>query len=122
MVMKYLDTYILCEIALGNPKFKHYENEVFIINDLTLAEFYGVLARDASLSVAEQWLMKLKSSSTPVRLSSLLKAALFKNQLKHRHLSFFDAIGYIYAQEQGILFVTGDKEFKNLPGVEFVPK
>lgn len=122
MVVKYLDTYILCEIAQGNPKFKHYEDEIFIINDLTLAEFYGVLARDSSLSVAEQWLIKLKPCSFPVKLSSLLRASLFKNQLKHKHISFFDAIGYIYAQDQGIPFVTGDKEFKNLPGVEFVPK
>src|SRR3989338_2931862 len=109
MVVKYLDTYILCEIAQGNMKYKHYYDEMFIINDLTLAEFYGVLARDSSLVIAEQWLAKLKHCSSPVSLSSLLKAALFKNKFSNRNISFFDAIGYVYSQEQGILFVTGDK-------------
>jgi hypothetical protein len=29
-------------------------------------------------------------------------------------------MGYIMAKQRGILFLTGDKEFEGLPGLEFV--
>ncbi len=31
-----------------------------------------------------------------------------------------DCIGYIFAKQLGIKFLTGDKEFENLDNVEFV--
>lgn len=45
-IKKYLDTYALIEIYLGNKKFTIYLDEDFVINDLTLAEFYGILLRE----------------------------------------------------------------------------
>ena len=81
-----------------------------------------VLARDSTLEEAEKWLAFLQNYSLVVSRSSLLKAVLFKNAMRVQKISFFDAVGYTFAREQGIPFVTGDKEFKGLPGVEFVPK
>lgn len=31
-----------------------------------------------------------------------------------------DCIGYVYAKENGLRFVTGDKEFEGMENVEFV--
>ena len=46
MDVKVLDTYVLWEIAIGNPKFIHYLEEDFVVNDLILAEFYGIFLRE----------------------------------------------------------------------------
>ena len=47
---------------------------------------------------------------------------MFKVDNAKKNVSFFDAVGYIYSRENRLLFVTGDKEFKNLEGVEFITK
>ena len=46
--MKVLDTYVLMEVYKGNKKFDRYLVEDFIINDLTLAEFFWVLLREVN--------------------------------------------------------------------------
>ena len=45
-----------------------------------------------------------------------------RKELKEKglNISYIDAIGYTISLERGIKFLTGDKEFKNLPNVEFI--
>ena len=54
---------------------------------------------------------------------------LFKDQYitndvenKKQNMSFFDCVGYVYARENNIKFVTGDKEFEKKEGVLFIKK
>lgn len=118
--MKYLDTYALAEIAEGNPAFAKYIEEDFIISDLTLAEFYWVLLRDKGRELAEHWHERLMDYAVPAAQSILISAMRFRHSERKRNLSFFDCVGYIFAIEKGIPFVTGDKEFKFLKNVEFL--
>jgi predicted nucleic acid-binding protein len=117
-----LDTYALVEIALNNPKFKEYTNMPFVIADTTLAEFYSVLLREEGESVADYWYKKLERYSLTVDKEILIMAIKFRNKHKKQNISFFDAVGYIFALKKGYLFVTGDKEFENLPNIEFKKK
>lgn len=119
--IKCLDTYILCEILQGNEKYFSYIKEDFVLTDVILAEFYWVILREFNEATARYWLTKLKLNSFACSLEILAKAMENRKKLK-RNLSFFDIVGYTYALEKNIPFVTGDKEFKSLPGVEFVPK
>ena len=121
MVKKYLDTYILVEIYLGNPDFIKYLDEDFILNDITLAEFYGVLFMEFWEEEANYWLRKLESYSVSVEREILIEASKFR-QTKKRNISFFDAVGYIFALANKYIFVTGDKEFEFLENVEFKKK
>ncbi|MBI2148899.1 PIN domain-containing protein [Candidatus Woesearchaeota archaeon] len=120
MVVKCLDTYALVEIYLGNPNFTRFFNEEVIISDLTLAEFYGDLYRKYNEKTAEYWFRKLSNISQIVPKEILIKAIKYRIDNKKQNLSFFDCVGYIFALENGIKFVTGDKEFKDKEGVEFV--
>ena len=119
-VKKCLDTYALVEISKGNPKFTEYLNSEFIINDLTLAEFYTVLLREEGEKVADYWFKKLERYSLPVTREILIEAIKFRKNHKKQNISFFDAVGYMFSLKNGYYFVTGDKEFENLPNVEFV--
>ena len=47
-------------------------------------------------------------------------AMLFRKRHKKRDLSYADAIGYAFARKHDVLFLTGDRQFRDLPGVEFV--
>lgn len=121
-VKRCLDTYALMEIYLGNEKFAGYLNVDFVINDLTLAEFYGVLLKEYSEGEAELWLKKLERYSVQVNRSILIEAVKFKHEKRKQNISFFDAVGYIFSLKNGYYFATGDKEFKDLPNVEFKKK
>ncbi|MEK6895324.1 MAG: PIN domain-containing protein [Nanoarchaeota archaeon] len=121
-VGKCLDTYALIEIARGNLKFAKYFKFDFIIADLTLAEFYSVLLREESEEFADYWFKKLEHYSHSVGKEILIEAVKFRQENKKSGISFFDAVGYIFALKNKCWFVTGDKEFEGMKNVEFVKK
>lgn len=121
-VKKCMDTYALVEIAEGNPKFVKYLTAEFVVTDLTLAEFFGVLLRDKGQETADYWYKILEVYAIPVHREGLIEAVEFRHAHRKADLSFFDAVGCIFALRFGYPFVTGDKEFEHLPGVEFVKK
>lgn len=118
--MKCLDTYALVEINNGNPKFTRLLNEELIVTDITMAEFYAVMYRTYDLKTADYWHRKLSFFCKPVSREILLKAAKFRCDNNRQNLSFFDCVGYVYAMENNMRFVTGDKEFRLRKGVEFI--
>lgn len=122
VVEKCLDTYVLIEIYLGNEKFLSYLNTDFVITDLTLAEFFGVLLRDYSEEEANLWFDKLEKNSVSVNKEILKEAIKFRQKHKKTGISFFDAVGYVFALKKGYKFVTGDKEFEKLDNVDFKKK
>ncbi len=117
--MKYLDTYILAEIAEGNKKYFCYIEEDFILTDLTLAEFYWVLLRDTNPEVADYWFQKLRVYAVIISAEMMIEAMRFRRLHKQKDLSFFDCIGYVYACKNNIPFVTGDMQFEKMKNVEF---
>jgi predicted nucleic acid-binding protein len=121
-VKRCLDTYALVEIYLGNEKFVHYLNSDFLITDLTLAEFYGVLLREYGVSEADYWIKKLERYSLTVDKLILVEAVKFRYENRKAKISFFDAVGYMFSILKGFKFVTGDKEFENFKNVEFRKK
>lgn len=116
---KCLDTYALAEIAKGNKEFSVYLLEEFVVTDLTLAEFYAVLLREEGENSAEYWFKRLEAYAVPVSRQVLKEAIVFRYQHRKQNVSFFDAVGYTYALRNNLPFVTGDKEFEKMPGVEF---
>lgn len=120
MDVRFLDTYALVEISKGNPNFMHLLKLDFVILDLILAELYTVLLREDGKVLADLWYKKLEGFVTTVRLPTLIRAVEYRYEHKKQNLSFFDCVGYIFARENNMKFVTGDKEFENKDGVEFI--
>jgi len=60
------------------------------------------------------------SYSQDVPVEILVKTMKLRRVQRSRNLSFFDCVGYVFAEEQGCVFVTGDKEFQHWKNVEFV--
>jgi uncharacterized protein len=115
-----LDTYALIEINSGNPKFSHLMNEEVVITDVTMAEFYGYLYRKYNVQTADYWHRKLSFLCRTVPREVLIKAVKFRYDNKKKKMSFFDCVGYIYSLDNNMKFVTGDKEFRDVEGVEFI--
>lgn len=120
--MHCLDTYALVEIAIGNERFLKYLDQQFVIPDLILAEFYGVELRVNNEATANYWYRKLSAYTVSLPKEVLIQGVKFRFANKEKNLSFFDAVGYVFARKKGLLFVTGDKEFEGLDGVLFVKR
>ena len=119
--MKYFyDTYALIEIHQGNLHYEKYIHEPLILTRLNLIELMYHFVRLNEREAGEKYIQYLSSWVIETSSPLLWSAMEFKFQNKKDDVSFADCIGYIYAREHGIRFLTGDEKFKNLPFVEFV--
>src|SRR3989344_2601499 len=109
--MKCLDTYALIEISKGNPKFSKYMDEDFIVTDITLAEFYGIILREYDERTADYWFIRLSPYSKQISKEILIESVKYRYKNKNKNLSFFYCVGYIFSIKNKFKFVTGDKEF-----------
>ena len=87
---------------------------------LVVLELYFILARGGEESKANLALEKFFPLIRDLSKSLIAKAMHFKLQHKNRGLSYADAVGYAYAQEQAMPFLTLDSDFNGLPNVVFV--
>lgn len=108
------------EIVKGNEKYEKYLDEESHTNILNLYELYYILLRDFDKETAKKHFENFKRFHIEIKEECIFLASEFK--LKNKSVSFADALGYITAKENGFKFLTGDKEFKDMPNVEFVPK
>lgn len=116
------DSYAVIETIKGNLNFSSYLDDEVIITVFNLVEVYFSALKDLGETTAERIYQQYSSSVTEVPDNILKKAMKFKLKNKNKNLSYTDCIGYVYATENNLLFLTGDKEFEDLANVEFVRK
>jgi uncharacterized protein len=116
----FFDSYAIIEIIRQNPSYVKYNPSVIITNLLHLAEVYYHLLTEYNEKTADYWISKLNLSFIEITSQVALEASKFRFKNKNARLSYADCIGYITAKKHGLTFLTGDKEFKNMKGVEFV--
>ena len=78
--------------------------------------------KNANEAKAQSDLEKVWGSIADFGMDVIIAANKFRQRHKEKNLSIADCIGYVFAMKNGLAFVTGDKEFKGLPGVEFLSK
>ena len=118
----FYDTSAIYEYMQGNPKARSYfmPPNTGAVSLLVVLELYLILLRGGEESKANLALEKFFPLIRDPSKSLIAKAMLFKLQHKNRGLSYADAVGYAYAQEQAMPFLTLDSDFNGLPNVVFV--
>ncbi|MBS3132753.1 PIN domain-containing protein [Candidatus Woesearchaeota archaeon] len=116
----FFDTYALIEIRKGNNAYSKYLDEAFFITLLNLFEFHQYLLRVGDENDADLEVKALSLQTIEFGIETVKKASKFRSKHRNKGLSMTDCIGYVHAMENDLLFLTGDKEFKGLPNVEFV--
>lgn len=114
----FFDTYAFLEILDGNKDYEKYRNSIKITTIFNLMELHLSLLRGAGNAYAKGVYHKLMRHVVPV----YDKAIFDGNRLKliMKGASYVDCVGYAMARHHGIKFLTGDRLFKNMEGVEFV--
>src|SRR3989344_5671259 len=98
MVNYFFDTYALIEITRNNPNYLKFIGE------------------ESAKKVFQQF----KDAEVDIDDEVLFKAVKFRLAHKKKSLSYADCIGYIFALENKLKFLTGDHAFEGMNSVEFV--
>lgn len=118
--MYFFDTYALVEMALLNPSYSRFTGFALTVTALNIGEFYVYLRRTYGKETANEKLGMLSFKVAELTKETMIEAAELKLQNAKKELSWADCVGYVSAQKLGLKFLTGDSQFKNMPGVEFV--
>ena len=119
-VAYFFDSYAVIELVTGNPDYARYQHESVAITIFNLAEIYWSALHKLPPASAEEVYDTYKDAVTDIDDDTLKEAIAFRKAHKKKRLSYTDWIGYVFARRHGMLFLTGDKEFKGMPNVEFV--
>lgn len=115
----FFDSYAIIEILKGSESYRKYSEAAIITSQLNLFEVYYALLKK-SRKHADGFMKAYHGYATAYSAQTIRAAARLKLSLKKRNLSMADCIGYSMAQECGVRFLTGDKEFQDLKNVEYV--
>lgn len=120
-IILFYDTYAILEIIKGNVNYKNYLKNVGIVTTkLNLMELYYRLYVLHGFETAELYYQKYNPFVIEVDDSIIKKSMIFKAENRNKDLSYVDCIGYIFAMENNIKFLTGDEQFRDMPNVDFV--
>jgi len=116
----FCDTYALIEIIGGNKNYKKYKDAALVTSEFNLIELYYHFLKNYSKDSAEHYFNHWLNLCIRIPHTAIKSGMEIKLANKKERLSYVDCIGYAFALESGILFLTGDSKFENKIRVEFV--
>ena len=117
----FFDTYALYEITHANQNYSPYMKNVKIITTkLNIMELHYIFLRLYGKEKAEQVFDRFSEFCIEIEDAVIKEANEFKFSNREKNLSYVDCISYCIARKFKVKFLTGDKEFKEMEGVEFV--
>ena len=120
MVNYFFDTYSLIELTKNNPNYAVFIDEPVTTTKFNLAELFYIILVELGEKKAKGVHSKFKDFEVDVSDEILFKAMKFRFENKKKGFSYTDAIGYIFALETNLKFLTGDDAFEGMDNVEFV--
>lgn len=119
-----LDTYALVCLVQDKPSYRRFADALILTTHYNLIELYYSILRDydepTARKVYEQFRVCLVEVPDSVIFAAMKLKLTWKRLYPKRRPSYVDCIGYAMAQSLGVPFVTGDREFEDIPHVEFV--
>ena len=110
----------MLEIVKCNASYKKYLDDELYTTILNLYEFYYNVLKDHEEKVAMEMFYRFYGFMMGIEDEEIFLASSFKLQQRKQRISYVDALGYVIARNNNMRFLTGDKEFKDMPNVEFV--
>ena len=114
------DTYAIIEIIRGNSSYAQYLDSEIIINDFIFAELCYNLIKEKGMEKSSLLIDRYIGFVLNVPPKIIKDAMLFRFENRKKDLSMADCISYLQSKDLNVKFLTGDKEFRDLPNVEFV--
>lgn len=116
---KFLDSYAIIEILKRNPEYARFAEATPVSTRVNLVEVAYHLLEDFPKEKAAEIIKSLRIETLEIQEEQTAKIAIFRKEHAKKKFSYIDCIGYVLAKNNGISFVTGDKQFEGMPNVEF---
>lgn len=114
----FFDAYALLRLQEGADAYARFATEPVVTERGHVYEFARELVKRGTARDAREALATLVATRLEPSDEDLVEAA--KIHRRHSGLSPQDALGYALARREGLLFLTGDRAFRTMAGVEFV--
>lgn len=120
MVTEYFfDTYALIALVEGSPAYVPYTESRVLTSVFNLVEFYFIALKNFGEQKAKEFYKKFEECLVEISPDTIFDAMKFRLINNKRSLSYADCMGYIYAKNNKLRFLTGDKQFEHMENVEF---
>jgi len=123
MASFFADSYALIEILKGNDHYRVYPAGQLITTEFNLCEVAFAVTRDYP-DRAKKVMARVRDMVTlvPTTDDDYCAAAILRRTTtaEGRKLSTIDCVGYAVSRRHKTPFLTGDREFADFTGVEFV--
>ena len=116
----FFDTYAIIEILKGSKAYDKYVDCTALITKLNIFEIYTSVLREFGVEKAENVLEKWYPSVIDYDEEIIKDAGRLWFKMRKQKVSMTDCIGYVLAAYWKVPFLTGDKEFEDLEGVEYI--
>ena len=119
----FYDSYAVLAFTSGHKSYKSYfEQEDGVLTKLNLLEVFYRSIEEYDLKAASEILENFSKYTVDFGRDDIAGSMKLRLDLKRKRLdvSYADALGYFISQKLGLKFLTGDKIFEGLKGVEFV--
>lgn len=123
MVEYFADSFAFFARAEGNPRYiRIMERAKIVTSALNVLEVYTVMLNRLPREDALRYARACFQHAVDVPNDVAFDASEFKRKMlaNRKNCSSVDAWGYAAARRLGYPFLTGDRPFKGVPGVEFV--
>ncbi len=118
--MFFFDSYAIIELFAGNPAYAKYASEQIVTSAMNLGEVQYHYLKYGHEQQFFQVLSQKEVECLEILPKTVYSAMRLRYENRKKRLSIVDCVGYTLAEENGLTFLTGDKEFEKMPGVEFV--
>ncbi|MBI3859222.1 MAG: type II toxin-antitoxin system VapC family toxin [Thaumarchaeota archaeon] len=119
----FYDSYAVLAFTSGNQAYKEYfEKNDGVLTKLNLLEVFYRSLEQFDSKAASDILDTFSKYLIDFGLEDIAGSMKTRLELKRagRNISYADALGYFLSRKLAIRFLTGDKTFRGLSGVEYV--
>ncbi|MBN2518479.1 MAG: PIN domain-containing protein [Candidatus Altiarchaeota archaeon] len=117
----FLDSYAIINILLGSREYAEIKLSEGLTTLVNLMEVqYFLHKQGVDEEEIHETLSQLLPACVNFSFNECFDAVKFRYKNSGKRLSYVDCLGYTIAKKRRVLFVTGDKEFKELPNVMFL--
>jgi len=117
----FYDSYSVLAYLSDRPGYAAYfEKNTGVLTRLNLMEVCYSILRAHGERAAHEVLEAYSSREIEFSLPDIEGAMKLRYELRNLELSYADALGYYISKKEGLKFLTGDRAFERLPGVEYI--
>ena len=114
------DSYAIIALAEGSQSYNKFQGMQIVTSILNIGEIYQIILRKHGKETADNWFKEINFELLEITPEIIINAIYFRHINKKKNLSLTDAVGYTLSLKHNLKFLTGDKQFKELPNIEYV--